>query len=107
MDPHKNDELVAIDVKLTDQFESSGTAFFRLDEHMREFLKKCQEKTPIIGFSWDGGWNFGVVLGPSRNPDENLPTSVPNATADPDAVASPTPDQTEPDADSKREEEGS
>jgi len=29
---------------------------------MKEFFEKCGEKQSIIGFEWDGGFNFGVIL---------------------------------------------
>lgn len=43
--------------------EISGTAFYRIDPHFRDFLSKCQEKHAIIGLEWDGeSLNLGFVL---------------------------------------------
>ena len=59
-------ELVAIDINkpMDEPIVSEGTAYYRLDEHMKEFLQKCQSKHGIIGFTWDNEdpLNFGVIL---------------------------------------------
>jgi hypothetical protein len=45
--------------------EMSETAYYRLDNHFVEFLKKCEEKYTIVGFEYDleTPYNFGVLLG--------------------------------------------
>lgn len=50
-----------------------GTAFYRIDQAMLEFLRGCQEKHGILGFEWDGSYNFGVIVSnphPDPSPEE-------------------------------------
>ena len=56
------EEIKAIDIKL-DNVQSKGVAYYRLTKEMKEFFEKCQKESKIIGFEWDGGFNFGVILG--------------------------------------------
>lgn len=62
MEPNKT--LVAIDIEIPADtpVKSSGTAYYRLDDGFLNFLKKCAEKHTIMGFEFDGGRNFGVIL---------------------------------------------
>ena len=53
--------LKAIDIKLN-KAESDGVAYYRIDPEFKNFLKLCQEKHGIIGFEYDGSFNFGVIL---------------------------------------------
>lgn len=53
--------LKAIDINL-DKVESEGIAYYRIDPDFKEFLQKCEEKHGIIGFEYDGSFNFGVIL---------------------------------------------
>ena len=55
------EELIAIDINLS-KVKNDETAYYRLTKEMKEFLKKCQEKNNIIGFTWDGSFNFGIIL---------------------------------------------
>ena len=48
--------------KVHKMVSSSGTAYYRLTPEFKKFLEKCQEKNDIIGFEWDGSFNFGVIL---------------------------------------------
>ncbi len=54
--------LQTLDINLDTPISSSGTAFYRLPKEMKEFLEKCQKEHRIIGFEWDGSYNFGVIL---------------------------------------------
>jgi hypothetical protein len=62
----ENHKLEAIDINV-DIVESKGIAYFRIDDILFDFMKKCDEKHRIIGFEWDGSRNFGVILGESEN----------------------------------------
>lgn len=44
-------------------FPVKGTAYYRIDKDFREFLEKCREEHDIVGFEYEGGFNFGVILG--------------------------------------------
>lgn len=57
-------EIKAIDIDLPADtpIQSSGIAYYRLTKEMKEFMEKCMEKHDIIGFEWDGSFNFGVIL---------------------------------------------
>ena len=55
-------EIKAIDITLN-EVESTGTAYYRLPPHMKEFMELCLKEHDIIGFEWEeGSWNFGVIL---------------------------------------------
>lgn len=60
-------ELIAIDIDLPADVEikSEGDAYYRLPDHLFEFLEICEKKHGILGFKWDGTRNFGVML---KNP---------------------------------------
>lgn len=55
-------EIKAIDINLH-VAESTGTAYYRIPPHFRDFMNKCLEKHEIIGFAYEyGELNFGVIL---------------------------------------------
>jgi len=54
--------LIAIDINLP-VAASKGTAYYRIDPQVRDFMRKCMEKHEVIGFEWDGSLNFGIILG--------------------------------------------
>jgi hypothetical protein len=62
--------LSAVDMKLEaidineDTAQSSGTAYYRLPEDVKDFIVKCYEKYGILGFEWDAEspFNFGIIL---------------------------------------------
>ena len=45
--------------------EISGTAYYRLDKNLKEFIGLCLEKHDIIGITYDTEepYNFGFILG--------------------------------------------
>jgi len=53
--------IKAIDIELS-EVKSAGVAYYRLPDHLFDFLKLCQEKHGIVGFEWDGSRNFGVII---------------------------------------------
>ena len=54
--------ITAIDIELN-AVKSDGTAYYRLDNGLLEFLNKCLEKHDIIGFEWEErSRNIGVIL---------------------------------------------
>lgn len=53
--------MIAIDIQL-DAVASDGTAFYRLDKGMKEFLDKVRKDHDIIGFDYEDGFNFGVII---------------------------------------------
>lgn len=58
-------KLVAIDIEIPadELVTSKGTAYYRLDPQMKEFLAKCAKDNTIIGFEYEeDSWNFGVIL---------------------------------------------
>jgi hypothetical protein len=64
-------KIIAIDVErfkaARARKESSiltdGTAFYRLDENMKEFFEKVTKNHHIIGFEFEeGSYNFGVIV---------------------------------------------
>ena len=56
-------EIKALDIEIETPFEGPGVAYYRLDQQMKEFLKKCEEQHGIAGFEYEvGSWNFGVIL---------------------------------------------
>lgn len=58
----------AIDINVPTDIpvKSEGVAYYRLPDHLFEFLKLCQDKHGILGFEWRfGERNFGIIL---RNP---------------------------------------
>ena len=58
----KEKKLIAIDISLQ-KAQGHGVAYYRIDEHFKEFLRKCSEQHGIIGFEYEeGDWNFGVIL---------------------------------------------
>lgn len=61
--------LKTIDIDLNIA-ESDGIAYFRLDSKFLEFLKLCDEKHGIIGFEYNGDFDFGVILGKKQKKDE-------------------------------------
>lgn len=65
-------ELKAIDIDIAlDKVESDGVAYYRIDPKFKEFLQKCDDKHGIIGFEYDGSFNFGVILGKEASKGEN------------------------------------
>lgn len=55
-------EIKAMDIDL-EKAKSGGVAYYRLNQEMKEFLSKCNEKFGIIGFEFeDGSFDFGVIL---------------------------------------------
>ena len=57
----KDKKLIAIDITLQ-KAQGHGVAYYRLDKNFKDFLDKCIERYGIIGFEYDGSWNFGVIL---------------------------------------------
>ncbi|KKR27907.1 MAG: hypothetical protein UT61_C0062G0007 [Candidatus Woesebacteria bacterium GW2011_GWA1_39_8] len=54
--------ITAIDIELSEA-KTQGVAYYRIDAHFRDFLKKCNQKHGIVGFVFEhGSFNFGVVL---------------------------------------------
>ena len=45
--------------------ESKGTAYYRIDKNLKEFIQVCLEKHDIIGITYDTEepYNFGFILG--------------------------------------------
>jgi len=57
----EKEPLKAIDIRLS-QAESGGIAYYRITSDLKEFLQKCEERHGIIGFEYDGSFNFGIIL---------------------------------------------
>lgn len=57
-------EIKAIDIDLPADtpIGSEGVAYYRLTKEMKEFMTLCEEKHGIMGFEWDGSFNFGIIL---------------------------------------------
>jgi hypothetical protein len=53
----------AIDIELSTGVQSKGVAYYRLPDHLFDFLKKVEAEHRIIGFEWTGDRNLGVILG--------------------------------------------
>lgn len=55
-------KIVAYDEKIKGAVKC-GTAYFRLDKKLKDFLELCANTHEIIGFEYEvGGYNFGVIL---------------------------------------------
>lgn len=58
------DPFHAIDINIpADEFvKSTGTAYYRLDDGLYNFILECMEEHDILGFAWEGTRNFGIIL---------------------------------------------
>jgi hypothetical protein len=54
-------KLIAIDIN-KNEVKSNGIAYYRLPKELKEFFELCEEKNNIVGFEWNGTYNFGVIL---------------------------------------------
>ena len=53
-----------------------GTAYYRIPQEFKDFLKDCHEKHGVVGFEYDfeeGGFNFGVILKQDMEANPNEP----------------------------------
>lgn len=52
----------AIDINILNDIKSDGIAYYRLPDDMYEFFKEVEATETILGFTWDGSRDFGIIV---------------------------------------------
>lgn len=60
--PQKPFHAIDITLPADKAIESTGVAYYRMDDHMYDFIMKCMEGNKVIGFAWEGTRNLGFIL---------------------------------------------
>ncbi|MGH7249525.1 MAG: hypothetical protein ACREGC_00980, partial [Minisyncoccia bacterium] len=67
--------VITLDIEFPagEAIQAEGTAYYRLDKQMKDFLANCAAQHTIIGFEYiPDSWNFGVILQKNEsNPIQN------------------------------------